>query len=143
MNAATKYVVSRSLEDADAWQNSILLRGDAVDTVAQLKGQTGRDLAIIGSASELDRCTTCARPPMSFTSSHSRSPDAHRNSPSVSPSVASSTRETTGPLYFATRLTTGDGGYSAFVRRFDHSPHSASAAAIFIGWVCTMCCAWA
>ena len=51
MNAATKYVVSRTLEDADAWQNSILLRGDAVDTVAELKTQPGRDLSIIGSAS--------------------------------------------------------------------------------------------
>jgi dihydrofolate reductase len=50
MNAATKYVVSGTLEDADAWQNSILLRGDAVDTVADLKAQPGRDLSIIGSA---------------------------------------------------------------------------------------------
>jgi dihydrofolate reductase len=51
MNAATKYVVSRTLQDADAWQNSILLRGDAVDTVAGLKAKPGRDLSIIGSAS--------------------------------------------------------------------------------------------
>jgi dihydrofolate reductase len=51
MNAATKYVVSRTLEDADAWQNSILLRGDAVDSVDELKAQSGRDLSIIGSAS--------------------------------------------------------------------------------------------
>jgi dihydrofolate reductase len=51
MNAAAKYVVSRTLEDVDAWQNSILLRGDAVDTVAELKAQPGRDLSIIGSAS--------------------------------------------------------------------------------------------
>ena len=51
MNAATKYVVSRTLEDADAWQNSILLRGDAVATVAGLKAQPGGDLSIIGSAS--------------------------------------------------------------------------------------------
>src|SRR6516165_3359554 len=36
MNAATKYVVSRTLEDVDAWQNSILLRGEAVETVAAL-----------------------------------------------------------------------------------------------------------
>src|SRR5689334_15499571 len=50
MNAATKYVVSRTLGDADAWQNSVLLRGDAVDTVAGLKAQPGRDLSIIGSA---------------------------------------------------------------------------------------------
>jgi dihydrofolate reductase len=51
MNAATKYVVSRELENVDAWQNSILLRGDAVNTVAELKSQPGRDLSIIGSAS--------------------------------------------------------------------------------------------
>jgi dihydrofolate reductase len=51
MNAATKYVVSRTLEDADAWQNSILLRGEAVDTVAELKAQPGTDLSINGSAS--------------------------------------------------------------------------------------------
>jgi dihydrofolate reductase len=51
MNAATKYVVSRTLEDADAWQNSILLRGDAAGTVAELKAQPGGDLGIIGSAS--------------------------------------------------------------------------------------------
>jgi len=51
MNAATKYVVSRTLEDAEAWRNSILLRGDAVDTVAELKARPGGDLSIIGSAS--------------------------------------------------------------------------------------------
>ena len=51
MNAATKYVVSRTLQDTDAWQNSILLRGDAVGTTAELKAQPGRDLSIIGSAS--------------------------------------------------------------------------------------------
>jgi dihydrofolate reductase len=51
MNAATKYVVSRTLEDTDSWQNSILLRGDAADTVAELKAQPGEDLSIVGSAS--------------------------------------------------------------------------------------------
>jgi dihydrofolate reductase len=51
MNAATKYVVSRTLADADAWPNSILLRGDAVEAVAELKAQPGGDLGIIGSAS--------------------------------------------------------------------------------------------
>ncbi|MDA3627683.1 dihydrofolate reductase family protein [Saccharopolyspora sp. WRP15-2] len=51
MNAATKYVVSRTLPDTDAWQNSILLRGDAADTVAELKVQPGNDLSINGSAS--------------------------------------------------------------------------------------------
>ena len=50
MNAATKYVVSRGLPNANAWQNSILLRGDAVETVAQLKEQPGKGLSINGSA---------------------------------------------------------------------------------------------
>jgi dihydrofolate reductase len=51
MNAATKYVVSRTLQDADAWQNSVLLRGNAVDAVTELQAQPGNDLSIIGSAS--------------------------------------------------------------------------------------------
>jgi dihydrofolate reductase len=51
MNATTKYVVSRTLEDADAWQNSVLLRGDAVEVVAKLKAQSDRDLGIVGSVS--------------------------------------------------------------------------------------------
>ena len=51
MNAATKYVVSRTLEDAGAWPNSILLRGDAASAVAELKAEPGGDLGIIGSAS--------------------------------------------------------------------------------------------
>ena len=51
MNATTKYVVSRTLRDADAWQNSVLLRGEAVGTVAELKVRPGADLGIIGSAS--------------------------------------------------------------------------------------------
>jgi dihydrofolate reductase len=51
MNAATKYVVSRTLDDVDAWQNSVLLGGEAVETVAELKAQPGADLGVIGSAS--------------------------------------------------------------------------------------------
>ncbi|MCZ9880581.1 dihydrofolate reductase family protein [Arthrobacter sp. B2a2-09] len=51
MNAATKYVVSRTLENADAWQNSILLSGEATETVAKLKAEPGNDLTIIGCAS--------------------------------------------------------------------------------------------
>ena len=50
MNGVTKYVVSRTIEDADAWPNSVLLRGDAVHTVAELKAQDGKDLSIVGSA---------------------------------------------------------------------------------------------
>ncbi|MGI8613845.1 MAG: hypothetical protein ACR2KL_07890, partial [Nocardioidaceae bacterium] len=45
MNAVTKYVVSTTLQDADVCVNSVLLRGDAVDTVAELKTQLGNDLS--------------------------------------------------------------------------------------------------
>ena len=51
MNATTKYVVSKTLDNADAWENSVLLRGDAAAAVADLKEQPGGDLGIIGSAS--------------------------------------------------------------------------------------------
>ena len=60
MNAATKYVVSRTLKDADAWQNSVLLRGDAAGTVAELKTRPGHDLSIIGSASLVRSLHTAA-----------------------------------------------------------------------------------
>jgi dihydrofolate reductase len=51
MNATTKYVVSRTLEDVEAWQNSVLLRGEAVETVAELKATSDSDLGIVGSVS--------------------------------------------------------------------------------------------
>jgi dihydrofolate reductase len=51
MNATTKYVVSKTLDNADAWENSVLLRGDAAAVVAELKERPGGDLGIIGSAS--------------------------------------------------------------------------------------------
>jgi dihydrofolate reductase len=50
MNKATKYVVSRTLPNAQAWENSVLLRGEAADTVAALKQEPGLDLAVNGSA---------------------------------------------------------------------------------------------
>ncbi|WP_020663448.1 dihydrofolate reductase family protein [Amycolatopsis benzoatilytica] len=51
MNPAKKYVVSRTLADADGWQNSVLLRGSAAETVAELKASPGNDLSVIGSVS--------------------------------------------------------------------------------------------
>jgi dihydrofolate reductase len=51
MNATTKYVVSRTLADAHDWQNSVLLRGDAAETVAGLKAKPGGNLGIVGSVS--------------------------------------------------------------------------------------------
>jgi dihydrofolate reductase len=50
LNSVTKYVVSTTLHDADAWQNSVLLRGDATRSVAALKDEPGPNLVVIGSA---------------------------------------------------------------------------------------------
>src|SRR5690242_13612347 len=49
MNAMPKLVVSRSLENADGWQNSAVLRGDLV-TEARKRKQD-RDIVIMGSTS--------------------------------------------------------------------------------------------
>ncbi|MGI5127271.1 dihydrofolate reductase family protein [Pseudonocardia sp. CA-107938] len=51
MNSTTKYVVSQSLKDVDDWQGSVLLHGDAVESVRKLKAEPGRNLGIVGSAS--------------------------------------------------------------------------------------------
>jgi dihydrofolate reductase len=50
LNTVRKYVVSTTLPDADAWQNSALLRGDGVAGVRALKDEPGNDLTVIGSA---------------------------------------------------------------------------------------------
>ena len=55
-----KYVVSRSADNALAYPNSTLLSGDATETVAALKEQTGDDLTILGSG-ELVRAIHAAR----------------------------------------------------------------------------------
>lgn len=48
MNTTPKYVVSTTLESADAWQNSTILR--SLDEVRQLKEQPGNAIGISGSA---------------------------------------------------------------------------------------------
>jgi dihydrofolate reductase len=48
LNAAKKYVASRTLKKLD-WNNSTLLRGDVIAAVAALKSEVGPDLQIIGS----------------------------------------------------------------------------------------------
>jgi dihydrofolate reductase len=50
LERSTKYVVSRS-DDPVEWQNSELLQGDAVATVADLKARTEGNIVILGSAS--------------------------------------------------------------------------------------------
>jgi dihydrofolate reductase len=52
MNAMPKYVVSNTLTDGDAdWNNSTVLRGDAVEEVTALKARVAGDLLVHGSAS--------------------------------------------------------------------------------------------
>ena len=52
LNAATKYVASRTLRSVD-WQNSRLLEGDAAQAVARLKKENGPELQVHGSANLL------------------------------------------------------------------------------------------
>jgi len=47
LNQARKLVVSRTLADTDAWQNSSLLKGDLVAEAGRLREET--DLIVIGS----------------------------------------------------------------------------------------------
>ena len=54
LNRTTKYVVSRTLDEPLPWQNSILLKGNAAETVAALKARHDGDLTILGSG-ELTR----------------------------------------------------------------------------------------
>ncbi len=49
LNGRRKYVVSRTLEEPLPWANSILLRGEATESVARLKRELEDDLVILGS----------------------------------------------------------------------------------------------
>jgi dihydrofolate reductase len=50
MNNTPKYVVSNTLQNVDAWQNSTLINGDVNAALTELKQQPGKNLAITGSA---------------------------------------------------------------------------------------------
>jgi dihydrofolate reductase len=49
LNAATKYVASRTLDSVE-WANSILLEGDAGDAVSRLKEEDGPEIQVHGSS---------------------------------------------------------------------------------------------
>lgn len=49
LNAATKYVASRTLDKVE-WENSSLLEGDLTEAVKELKEQTGPPIHVHGSA---------------------------------------------------------------------------------------------
>jgi dihydrofolate reductase len=44
-----KYVASTTLDEPLPWRNSTLLKGDAADAVAELKGQSDEHLTVLGS----------------------------------------------------------------------------------------------
>jgi dihydrofolate reductase len=48
MNSTPKYVASRTLQDVE-WQNSTLITGDVAEEVARLKKQPGKSIAVLGS----------------------------------------------------------------------------------------------
>src|SRR3954471_7566888 len=56
LNRATKYVASRG-KPTLSWEKSVLLEGDAADTVAALKKTDGPDLQVHGSAGLLQTLT--------------------------------------------------------------------------------------
>ncbi|HKN66272.1 MAG TPA: dihydrofolate reductase family protein [Gemmatimonadaceae bacterium] len=51
LNNTLKYVASRTLTDPLPWMNSKLLRGNAEDSVAALREESGKDIIILGSGS--------------------------------------------------------------------------------------------
>lgn len=50
MNAIRKYVVSTTLTSPTAWQNSVLIRDNIVETIRQLKEQPGKNILVDGSS---------------------------------------------------------------------------------------------
>jgi dihydrofolate reductase len=49
MNAMQKYVVSTTLTEPLAWQNSTLIRDDVAGTIRGLKQEEGKDIQVMGS----------------------------------------------------------------------------------------------
>ncbi len=49
LNNLPKFVVSKSLREPLAWNNSTLIAGDVVNEIADLKRQSGNDIRVIGS----------------------------------------------------------------------------------------------
>lgn len=50
LNGIRKYVVSTTLQNAESWRNSTLIRGDVVKTIHHLKQQPGKDILLDGSS---------------------------------------------------------------------------------------------
>jgi dihydrofolate reductase len=50
MKAKQKYVVSTTLENADAWRNSKIIRSNVVEEVRKIKAQPGKNIYVDGSS---------------------------------------------------------------------------------------------
>jgi dihydrofolate reductase len=60
LNKAQRYVVSRTLKEPLPWQNSVLLAGDAAESVARLKkDEPDKDLCVLGSIRVLLMTPAC------------------------------------------------------------------------------------
>jgi dihydrofolate reductase len=55
MNGYPKYVVSTTLEEPLAWNNSTLIKGDVSEEVSELKRQPGGDIMVFGSGSLVNK----------------------------------------------------------------------------------------
>jgi dihydrofolate reductase len=51
MNSTRKVVLSNTLDSVDEWQNSTLIKGNAVEEVTKLKQQPGKNIGVTGSGS--------------------------------------------------------------------------------------------
>jgi dihydrofolate reductase len=49
LDEGQKYVASRTLREPLPWQNSTLLAGEAAESVARLRQEAGKDVAVLGS----------------------------------------------------------------------------------------------
>jgi dihydrofolate reductase len=49
INTVPKYVVSTTLNDVSAWQNSTLLKGSLAEEIGRLKQQPGKNIGVAGS----------------------------------------------------------------------------------------------
>jgi dihydrofolate reductase len=49
INGVPKFVASGTLEEPLGWNNSLLIKGDVAEGVAELKRQPGKDITILGS----------------------------------------------------------------------------------------------
>jgi dihydrofolate reductase len=113
LNKITKYVASTSMTEPLPWANSVLLKGDAADAIAKMRGEEGPDLAILGSTKLvqslmrrdlIDEYLLIINP-LLLGSGHKLFPDAEK---AVPLELVSATPTTTGVILAVYRPATAD-----------------------------------